>query len=96
MRRIFYFLATNAAIMVVVSLVLMLLPAEYRTQNGSFLVFALIAGFGGSIVSLLMSKSMAKRTTGLVMIESPSNETERWLVETVSKPANERICNGRK
>jgi len=88
MRRILYFLATNAAIMIVVSILLMFLPAEFRTQNGTFLVFALVAGFGGAIFSLLMSKSMAKRTAGLVMIESPSNETERWLVETVKRQAD--------
>jgi len=87
MRRIFYFLATNAAIMVVVSIVLFFLPAEFRTQNGSFLVFALVAGFGGSIVSLLMSKSMAKRTTGMMLIESPRNETEKWLIDTVARQA---------
>ena len=59
MRRIFYFLATNAAIMIVVSIIIQFLPAEYRSQNGVFLVFALVAGFGGSIVSLLMSKSLS-------------------------------------
>ena len=88
MRRIFYFLATNAAIMVVVSIIILFLPAELRTQNGTFLVFALVAGFGGSIVSLLMSKSMAKRTAGLVMIENPRNEVEQWLVETVKRQAD--------
>ena len=87
MRRIFYFLATNAAIMLVVSIVLQFLPAEYRNQNGSFLVFALVAGFGGSIVSLLMSKSMAKRGAGVQMIENPSNDTEVWLMNTVAKQA---------
>lgn len=89
MRRIFYFLATNAAIMIVVSIIIQFLPAEYRSQNGVFLVFALVAGFGGSIVSLLMSKSMAKRTTGMMMIESPRNETERWLMETVKRQADQ-------
>jgi len=87
MRRILYFLATNAAIMIVVSIIIQFLPAEYRTQNGAFLVFALVAGFGGSVVSLLMSKSMAKRTTGMMLIETPRNETERWLVETVARQA---------
>jgi len=85
MRRILYFLATNAAIMIVVGIVVQFLPPEYRNQNGQFLVFALVAGFGGSIFSLLMSKSMAKRTAGLVMIENPRNETERWLLETVAR-----------
>lgn len=87
MRRIFYFLATNAAIMIVVSIIIQFLPAEYRTQNGTFLVFALVAGFGGSIFSLLMSKRMAKRGAGVQIIETPSNETEAWLVSTVARQA---------
>ena len=87
MRRILYFLATNAAIMIVVSILLLFLPAELRSQNTVFLIFALVAGFGGSIVSLLMSKRMAKRTTGMMLIESPRNETEKWLVETVARQA---------
>jgi len=87
MRRIFYFLATNAAIMVVVSILLLFLPPELKSQNTVFLIFALVAGFGGSIVSLLMSKSMAKRTTGMMLIESPRNETERWLIGTVERQA---------
>jgi len=81
-RRIFYFLATNAAVMLVASIIIQFLPAEYRNQHGSFLVIALVAGFGGSIVSLLMSKSMAKRSAGVMVIESPRNETEQWLVQT--------------
>ena len=89
MRRIFYFLATNAAIMVVVSIVLQFLPAEFRNQNGTFLVFAVVAGMGGSIVSLLMSKTMAKRGAGVQMIESPRNETEAWLLSTVERQAKE-------
>jgi len=88
-RRIFYFLATNAAIMIVVSIVIQFLPAEYRTQNGTFLVFAVIAGFGGSIVSLLMSKSMAKRSAGVQVITQPRNETEQWLLNTVARQAKE-------
>ena len=87
MRRILYFIATNAAIMAVMSVILLFLPAEFRTQNTTFLIFALVAGFGGSIVSLLMSKSMAKRTTGLVMIEEPRNSTEQWLIDTVARQA---------
>ncbi|NND81053.1 MAG: protease HtpX [Gammaproteobacteria bacterium] len=89
MRRIFYFLATNAAIMVVVSIVIQFLPAEYRTQDGMFLVFALVAGFGGSIVSLLMSKSMAKRSAGVQVITQPRNETEQWLLRTVERQAQQ-------
>jgi len=73
--------------MIVVSIVIQFLPAEYRTQNGVFLVFALVAGFGGSIVSLLMSKSMAKRGAGVQVIETPRNETETWLMNTVARQA---------
>ena len=87
MRRIFYFLATNAAIMLVMSIILQFLPVEFRTNTGKFLIYAVVAGFGGSIVSLLMSKSMAKRGAGVQIIESPSNETESWLVNTVAKQA---------
>ena len=63
--------------------------AEFRNQNGTFLVFAVVAGMGGSIVSLLMSKTMAKRGAGVQMIESPSNETEAWLLSTVERQAKE-------
>ena len=89
MRRIAYFLATNAAILVVMGIVIQFLPAEYRSQNGSFLVIAVLFGFGGSIISLLMSKSMAKRSAGVQMITEPRNDTERWLMETVSRQARE-------
>lgn len=89
MRRIFYFLATNAAVMLVASIIIQFLPAEYRNQHGSFLVIALVFGFGGSIVSLLMSKSMAKRSAGVMVIESPRNESERWLVDTVRRQAEQ-------
>ena len=87
MRRIFYFLATNAAVMIVVSIIMMFLPAEYQTGDISFLIMALIFGFGGSIVSLLMSKSMAKRGAGVQVIEVPRNETEQWLLTTVARQA---------
>jgi heat shock protein HtpX len=86
-RRIFYFLATNAAIMVVISIVMMFLPAEWRNQNTSFLIIAVAFGFGGSVISLLMSKSMAKRGAGVNIIETPQNETEQWLVSTVARQA---------
>lgn len=87
MRRIFYFLATNAAILMVMGVVMQLLPAEYRTQDISFLIIALLFGFGGSIISLLMSKSMAKRGAGVQMITEPRNDTERWLLDTVARQA---------
>ncbi|MDG1904454.1 MAG: protease HtpX [Arenicella sp.] len=89
MRRIFYFLATNAAIMIVLGVVMQFLPAEYQTEQGRFMVFAIIAGFGGSIFSLLMSKSMAKRAAGVQVITTPKNETEQWLLSTVERQARE-------
>lgn len=93
MRRILYFLATNFAIMVVVSIVVALvlpfLPPELRTQDTSFLIFAVVLGFGGSFVSLLMSKSMAKRAAGVQVITQPRNETEQWLFRTVERQARE-------
>ena len=89
MRRIFYFLATNAAIMVVVSIVMLFLPAEWRNQNTSFLIMALCFGFGGSVISLLMSKSMAKRGAGVHIIDTPRDETEQWLVSTVARQAKQ-------
>jgi heat shock protein HtpX len=73
--------------MVVVSIVMLFLPAEWRGQNTGFLIMALMFGFGGSIISLLMSKSMAKRGAGVQIIETPSNETEQWLVSTVARQA---------
>lgn len=89
MRRIFYFLATNAAILLVASIIIQFLPAELRNQHSSFLVIALVFGFGGSIVSLLMSKSMAKRAAGVHIIDTPRNETENWLVTTVARQAQQ-------
>ncbi|MFT5572089.1 MAG: heat shock protein HtpX [Cryomorphaceae bacterium] len=89
MRRVLYFIATNAAILMVVSVVVQFLPAEYRDQNSMFFVFAVVAGFGGSIISLLMSKYMAKRMAGLEMIETPRNETEKWLMSTVARQAQQ-------
>ena len=89
MRRIFYFIATNAAIMLVLSVVMQFLPAEYRDQNTSFLIIAVLFGFGGSIFSLLMSKKMAKRAAGVQIIEQPRNDTERWLLDTVARQAKQ-------
>ncbi len=71
--------------MLVVSIIIQFLPPEYRNQNGTFMVFALVAGFGGSVFSLLMSKGMAKRAAGVQIITEPRNDTERWLLETVGR-----------
>ncbi len=94
MKRIFLFLATNMAIIVVLSISLRLLGVErILDEQGvgldlkSLLIFAAVFGFGGSFISLAISKWMAKRTTGAKVIEQPSNEVERWLVQTVQRQA---------
>jgi heat shock protein HtpX len=92
MKRIFLFLATNIAVMLVLSIVLSVLGVDrFITQAGlnlpMLMVFSLIVGFAGSIFSLLISKWMAKRSTGARVIESPTNSTELWLISTVEKLA---------
>ena len=96
MKRIFLFLATNLAIIVVLSITLRLLGVErILDQQGvgldlnALLVFAAVFGFGGAFISLAISKWMAKRTTGAKVIEQPANEAERWLVETVRRQAQQ-------
>ncbi|HWX03973.1 protease HtpX [Collimonas sp.] len=92
MKRIFLFLATNIAVMLVMSVVLSLLGVDrFLTRAGlnlpMLMVFSLVVGFTGSIFSLLISKQMAKWSTGARVITSPSNSTEMWLVDTVGKLA---------
>lgn len=94
MKRIFLFLATNIAILVVLSIVLNILGVEsLLQQNGvdlnmqAVLIFAAVFGFGGSFISLAMSKWMAKRAMGVQIIERPGNSSEQWLVETVRRQA---------
>src|SRR5688572_16093079 len=91
MKRIFLFLLTNIAVLLVLSVTLRLLGVDriLNEQGGldlqALLVFSAVIGFGGSFISLLMSKWMAKRATGARVIEVPSNMTERWLVDTVQR-----------
>ena len=92
MKRIFLFLATNMAIMLVLSFTMRILGVEpYLTANGlnltSLLIFAAVMGFGGSFISLAISKWMAKKSMGVRVIETPTNSSEFWLVETVKKYA---------
>lgn len=92
MKRIVLFLATNLAIVLVLSLSLRLLGVEpYLTAKGlnmsSLLVFAAVMGFGGAFISLAISKWMAKKSTGARVITEPANETEAWLVNTVRRQA---------
>ena len=93
MQRIFLFLLTNIAIMVILSITLRILGVEsLLMQNGSDLninalvIFSGVFGFGGAFVSLAISKWMAKRMTGALMsLSSPKNSMEKWLIETVKK-----------
>jgi heat shock protein HtpX len=90
MKRIVLFLVTNLAVMLVLSIAASLLGVNrYLAANGlnmgMLLGFAGIMGFGGAFISLLMSKFMAKWSTGARVIDSPSTSTEFWLVETVRK-----------
>jgi len=93
MKRVLLFLATNLAVMLVLSTVTSLLGVNrFLTANGlnlgMLLGFAAVIGFGGAIISLLMSKSMAKWSTGARIIEAPSSSTEVWLVDSVARLAN--------
>jgi len=92
MKRIVLFLATNLAVMLVLSLALRLLGVDrYLGADGldlgALMVFSLVVGFTGSIVSLLMSKQMAKWSTGAHVIGTPRDAEEAWLVWTVRKLA---------
>ena len=91
-KRIVLFLITNLAIVFVLSIVLNLLGVgPMLTQQGldltSLVVFAAVFGFGGSLISLAISKWTAKRLTGARVITTPSNELENWLVEVVRRQA---------
>ena len=99
MKRIFLFVITNLAILLMLSITLRLLGVDriLNEQGGidfnSLLIMAAVIGFGGSFISLAMSKWSAKHMTGAVVIEQPSDPTERWLVETVRRHA-ERVGIG--
>ncbi len=88
MRRIFLFILTNIAVMVVMSVVLSLLGVDRMLYSRglnltSLMIFSLVVGFSGAIISLLISKPMAKWSTGARVIEQPTNSTEQWLLQTV-------------
>lgn len=85
-KRVFLFLATNLAVLALVSIVMSILGVNPQQFNG-LLVMAALFGFGGSIISLLMSKWIAKRTTGAHVIDQPRNDAERWLLATVRRQA---------
>lgn len=90
MKRIFLFVLTNFAVVLVLGIVASLLGINrYLTAQGLnlpvLLGFALVMGFGGAFISLLLSKTIAKWSTGAKIISQPSNQTEAWIVETVRK-----------
>lgn len=88
MMRIGLFLLTNLAVMLIFGLVLSLTGIQSSSVQG-LMIMAGLFGFGGSFVSLLMSKWMALRSVGGEVIEQPRNETERWLVETVRRQSQQ-------
>ncbi len=90
MKRILLFVLTNLAVMVVLGVVASLLGVNrFLTANGlnltALLGFSLIMGFGGAFISLLMSKTMAKWSTGAEVITQPRSQDEAWIVETVRR-----------
>lgn len=89
MGRIFLFLATNAAVLVVFAIVSSLfgLDQAIGQSTTSLVVFAACFGFVGSFISLALSKSMAIRSMRVHVIQQPSNPTERWLVDTIRSQA---------
>jgi len=92
MKRIFLFLATNFAVLLLVSIVLNVVLPMFgirldQNGNAGLLVMAAIFGFGGAFFSLAISKWAAKRSTGMQMITEPRTELERWLVATVQRQA---------
>ena len=96
MMRIALFLATNAAILVLISVVFQLFGFEgILAENGvdlnlqALLVMSAVIGFGGSFISLAMSKFLAKRSMGVKIIEKPANSSEQWLVSTVQRQAQQ-------
>ncbi|MTW21500.1 protease HtpX [Allochromatium palmeri] len=95
MMRILLFLATNAAVLVVISVVFRLLGIDGLLLEsggidmGSLLIMAAVIGFSGSLISLFLSKTLAKRGMGVHVIEQPSNQLEQWLMETVARQAEQ-------
>jgi len=92
MKRMFLFLATNIAVLVVLSVIINIFGLNnWLTAEGidyvSLLVFSAVIGFGGAIISLLISKWMAKMSTGAHVIDGSEGSNEFWLVDTMRKLA---------
>ena len=94
MKAALLLVATNLGVMAVLAVILQVLGinqalAEQGIGSVGFLAFACIYGFAGSFISLMMSKGMAKRQMRVQVIEQPRNNSERWLVETVRRQAQQ-------
>lgn len=99
MKRIFLFLATNIAILVVLSIAWFVISNVFGLDpmhaaggglnHGTLLVFAAIFGFGGAFISLWLSKPIAKWSTGAKVIDKPGNSAENWLLSTVQRQARQ-------
>jgi len=100
MKRILLFVLTNLAVVLVLGVVASLLGVNrFLTANGlnlgALLGYALIMGFGGAIISLLISKPVAKWSSGVQVIAQPSNADEKWLVDTVRHLSESRHRHAR-
>lgn len=92
MKRVFLFLATNFAILIVLGVALSILMPVLgidSQSNAGLLLFCAVFGMGGSFVSLAMSKWIAKRSVGAVVIEQPANQQEAWLIDIVKFQASQ-------
>jgi heat shock protein HtpX len=96
MKRIALFLATNIAVLIILSIVLSILGVDSLLQENNvdldlqaLLIFSAVFGMGGSFISLAMSKWSAKRMTGAQVIEHPQNKTQQWLLTTVKRQAEQ-------
>ncbi|HEV7610424.1 MAG TPA: protease HtpX [Steroidobacteraceae bacterium] len=94
MKRIFLFLATNLAVLALLTVVIFLIERIIGVQLtggglGGLLIFAAVCGFGGSLISLALSKWTAKRMMGVRVITTPQSDAERWLIATVKRLAEQ-------
>src|SRR5882672_6571814 len=94
MKRVFLFIVTNLAVLVLLGLVIFVIEQVFGVRlgqggAGGLLVFAAICGFGGALISLALSKWTAKRMMGVRVITAPQSDVERWLVGAVKRFADQ-------
>ncbi|HXA34874.1 MAG TPA: protease HtpX [Steroidobacteraceae bacterium] len=94
MKRIFLFLVTNLAVLALLAVVIFIIEQVFGVRLtggglGNLLVFAAVCGFGGSLISLALSKWTAKRVMGVRVITAPQSDAERWLLATVKRLADQ-------